>query len=355
MKLKSLLILVWCFCFSESFAQINITPNIMGNNIQSIEDLWKVTIFNNSGQSINGYLEISIQEGSSQLLLLKSPIYMLSAGMNIPNNSLISVTPIKYGNNASSGYIRETGKLPYTKLTLCYRFFGSLENNLLATSCQELAIEPLFPPELLQPSDKSTSCMPIMMWKPPYPVSGDLTYRIKMCEVKKGQSPIQALRTNPPMFDMVQINNTTLNYPQGARPLVKGSKYAWQVNVSTSRFDLGQTDIWSFIYDCDKSEIVDEETCFRFAQYGISGSNFIVKDQLKFAYNNLIGEVILNYTIRNMDEKKLQSLPVIKLENGLNIMNLSVKELDIPYDIPQLLVITDLNLNQYYVEFIREK
>jgi len=87
---------------------------------------------------------------------------------------------------------------------------------------------------------------PALSWVVNYPFAGDLSYRLKVAEVKQGQNPQNAITRNNAIYDESNLVQNSLVYPVYAKPLQKGQPYAWHVDAYYKGILLGGSEFWKF-------------------------------------------------------------------------------------------------------------
>lgn len=102
---------------------------------------------------------------------------------------------------------------------------------------------------LVDPIDKSklTEFNPLLAWIANYSFSNELTYRIRVAEIKQGQNPINAIMRNQPVYDEKGLMSNSITYPVYAKPLVVNQPYAWTVDAYYKDILLGGAETWQFI------------------------------------------------------------------------------------------------------------
>ena len=268
--------------------------------------------------------------------------------------------PIAFGQTQFANILRETGTLQNGTFIFCYRFLAIPDSRILGLNCQEKTIMRFGPPELLSPQNGSYVSIPnpILSWKPPIPFTTlDIRYELVLAELKKGQSFIEAIRTNFSILNIKDIQRRFLLYPNTAPQLTLGKSYVWQVAAFHQGIEIGATDIWKFTYEqkeLDKDSPPTVES-YRFVKPKLDGAYYIANEIIYFAYDNRKSQSILNYQIYPIENrgKSLKNLPKIKLKTGINRLDIEGKKIKGLKDKKRyLLVVTDESEHQYYLAFI---
>jgi hypothetical protein len=101
---------------------------------------------------------------------------------------------------------------------------------------------------LIEPENKARihEYNPLLAWVANYSFASQLSYRLKVAEVKKGQAPITAIQRNQPVLDEKNLAANSLVYPLYAKPLIKDQPYAWSVDAYYKGILLGVSEVWQF-------------------------------------------------------------------------------------------------------------
>ena len=184
---------------------------------------------------------------SNPLLIPAGPPTVLSDFVNLPGSSQHDQT--------LEDRMRRTGRLPEGENTTCVAVTDA-GGFVMAEDCATFSIVYPDPPYLIGPLDEAAlaSGFPILQWTPmQVPPAFHLTYLVRVSEVLAGQTPLQALVANIPVFEAT-TNSTSLEYPIGATPLVEGKSYAWRVqaldqNGYAASSNDGRSEVWTFRFD----------------------------------------------------------------------------------------------------------
>lgn len=122
--------------------------------------------------------------------------------------------------------------------------------------CENFVLQFAVAPSLLHPADEAevSTRFPVFQWNTASMKSGvRILYRLRIVELQSGQSPEQAMNSNPAVFMHDAIPIPTYVYPVSAEPLKIGTRYVWQVQAvdeyGTPLGDNnGNSEIRQFIY-----------------------------------------------------------------------------------------------------------
>ncbi|MCW3123057.1 MAG: hypothetical protein JWQ38_2549 [Flavipsychrobacter sp.] len=125
---------------------------------------------------------------------------------------------------------------------------------------------------------------PDLTWMANYLVSNELTYRIRVAEIKKGQNPVNAVMRNQPVYQESSLMQNAIVYPVFAKPLVVNQPYAWTVDAYYKGILLGGSETWEFIIPDSIPPIVKVERSYIDIKRENGTSNIIALGSLKLKY-----------------------------------------------------------------------
>lgn len=125
------------------------------------------------------------------------------------------------------------------------------------SACVYQTVEDLFLINLVTPENdaKIYEYNPMLAWVVNYPFASELTYKLRVAELKQGQNPQNAITRNNPMYKDDHLMTTGTVYPVTAKPLVKWQPYVWTVDAYYKGILLGGAEVWKFTI-VDDSELV---------------------------------------------------------------------------------------------------
>ena len=171
------------------------------------------------------------------------------------NNDVLWVDP------AIQTAVTTTNSLPEGDYDFCVKIFDPYNSQLVngGEKCEPINIVLSEPPHLTMPQDKEllTNIYPQFFWTPastsPYLV--DVSYRLKIVKLFAGQSAVNGLLTNPPVFNKL-VYGTSYQYLPSDFNLNTYSDaygYAWQVQVCNGGQPIvgisneGKSEAWMFL------------------------------------------------------------------------------------------------------------
>uniref|UniRef100_A0A832G1Q3 Uncharacterized protein n=1 Tax=Ignavibacterium album TaxID=591197 RepID=A0A832G1Q3_9BACT len=241
------LLILFLLSFSNTFSQ-SISGSLTFNPYPSpyVSDwetnpsaLGGLTVFNNSSSSIQIKLRAIVSKaGRGEVFRsLTNPIALTGAPVQvIDNTSLVSFSDASYTDLDYRNKVQQTGRLLEGDYTVCINI-ETLTGAILANNiCADFTI--LYPsaPQLISPADNETldpiTTYPTFQWIPVIvPSAYTIKYTLRIAEVLTGQTPLQALSANYPVYENNQITNSTFTYPIDAPELENGKTYAWQIQA----------------------------------------------------------------------------------------------------------------------------
>jgi hypothetical protein len=111
----------------------------------------------------------------------------------------------------------------------------------------------LFLINLIDPPNKDSlkEYHPMLSWIANYSFSTELSYRIRVAEIKQGQNAVNAILRNQPVYSENNLVQNTAVYPVYAKPLAANQPYAWAVDAYYKGILLGGSETWQFIIPDD--------------------------------------------------------------------------------------------------------
>jgi hypothetical protein len=230
-------------------AQLNINIQMPPAGLVQKEQLWNLVLVNNGTDLLDVTLQLNIQDGATGQsvltattgnLLLSKGVKMIKAG---------DVQPVTYTYNLPD-FARSY--LPMGTYIACYQVInsGARKETPIAEDCIRFNVDPLSPPLLSSPADKSTieSPYPQFTWMPPMPFDmfTSLGYDLLVTEVLEGQSSSEAIQYNSPVYEKSNLSQPYEPYATSFTKLDTGKLYAWQVVAKNGLNYAAKTEIWTF-------------------------------------------------------------------------------------------------------------
>lgn len=239
-------------CTITSSAQVVLVPEVQAGGVIMKQQLWSFVVNNLTGAPMQATAHITVTDRVTGQTLVETSSGVLLLPSGTKRITYQEQSPLNYG-IVSLGFAADrpmNQPLPVGEYQVCYRLLDrSAKNLLLAFECVKIQAEPLSPPQLIQPEDKTVILepRPLLTWTPPAPVHmfTALGYEVKVAPLYKGQSPQEAMQRNIPVLVQPATQNV-LAYPGSFTNLEAGKTYVWQVQATDAGRPAGQSDVWSF-------------------------------------------------------------------------------------------------------------
>lgn len=242
----------------SGIAQLNISVQLPPGGFVQKSQLWNLILVNNREDVTDVNIKMSLQNALTGEVVLSanSGNIIIRKGVKVITDR--DAQPITYNYNNPD---LARAYLPMGSYIACYRayFTGAKGEEPLGDECIRINIDPLSPPLLNTPADKSEieTPYPQFTWMPPTPFDmfTSLSYEISVCEVKEGQKPVEAIQYNMPVYTRVNLTQPTNIYSSSFEKLEEGKTYAWQVAAVNGMNYSAKTEVWSFTVKKNVNEI----------------------------------------------------------------------------------------------------
>jgi len=207
------------------------------------------------------------------------------------------------------------------------------------SECMYHRADDFFVINLIDPENKAKlhEFNPMLSWIANYSFSNQLTYRLRVAEIKQGQDAVNAVMRNQPMFDDRNLMQNSMVYPVYAKPLEANKPYAWTVDAYYKGILLGGSETWQFIIPTDTvpSKIpvtrsyIDVRLENGTSRYYIAGElkikyvlDKLRKDVLTLELQNESKEAV-SLTPKTLDAVYGDNRYVINLKDGSNLKHMN--------------------------------
>ncbi len=321
-----------------SSAQVIITPQLPAIGLYLKNQLWSVSVLNNSAATKNVRLKIQFSDVSNNQLVFTatSKLFAMAPGLTLVQYN--TVLPVTYNvTNASYGVDGSPdGFLPVGVFNICYVVVeddGETPSEL-AEECTAVEIEPLSPPLLIFPEHdaRTTEHRPVFNWLAPSPggLLSSLNYRLVLVEVLAAQSASDAIQQNVPVFTQQNIIANSLPFPAAYPQLDTGKTYAWQVAALTNQNIVSRSEVWTFKvqYSYADSSIKTGSRNYISLTRTQDGASTVFYGSVYYQYINEINDttVALKCFDISKDNNQLQLLveQVVPLKFGTNYLTVDL-------------------------------
>lgn len=231
-------------------AQITISVQLPPAGMIQKEQLWNLVLVNNGNAAIEATILLNLQDAVTGQPVLSAGSRTILLNKGVKMLTIADVQPVQYN---YGGAIISGNYLPLGSYIACYTIAsntGAERPQTLADECVRVNINPLSPPLLITPADKSVSATPYpqFAWLPPAPIDmfSNLNYDLSVAEVLEGQSPAEAMLYNNPVYVNNNLKASFENYPSSYTRLDTGKLYVWQVTARNDMSYSATTQVWTF-------------------------------------------------------------------------------------------------------------
>lgn len=202
----------------------------------TLNDVWKTEISNSSMKDYDVRLHAIVNEDQKGILFDgTSANFTVPAGYMGPVDAeSLEPANITHIDQSTEDYCIATGSLPPGTYIACVYILDAATGIELSKDCLQFESQIYGPPQLLTPTDGAeilVNELPLFTWTPTAPPLNGVVYSLKMVELMANQDKNAAIRSNPSVFEMKNIDGLELQYPPDALEPEAGKKYAWQVTV----------------------------------------------------------------------------------------------------------------------------
>lgn len=314
-------------------AQISMTAQVPAAGVLQKAQLWNILLVSASEQPVDVriILRLSDPHTNQPILTGVSRIFTLTKGAR--QLTVQDAGPIAYEYLSPNVDRSINGLLTVGNYLACY----SLEvvnikfGEQAVEDCVPFAVEPLAPPMLNMPADKSQldAVFPQFTWLPPAPVNvfTDLNYDLLLTEVRTGQSPDEAIQQNAPVFTSTHIKDLYYNYPASGVALDTSKTYAWTVIARNAAAFAAQTEVWTFKLKGLPGKPHLPASAYVQLRKELDGNVAALSGSLKFYYMNVPGDKSVHYEIIGLNEQNtVVGSGEVNLQPGDNMLELPVEK-----------------------------
>lgn len=270
---KIVFLLMTIFCLNAKSIQAQEKITIQTQQIDGIEltqdNVFQYQIMNHLDYEVNAVVVGQVKYRNTNYLIKYSFPIKLQSGLNQLDKSQLTINW-----NYSSSELKELFTLYNTMPTGMYEYcitvtpkFSTGEHELpnSVQECMFYKKQELFLINLITPENdaKIYEFNPTFNWVANYSFSSELTYKIKVAEIKKGQNTENAIVRNNPIYQEGGLFQNALIYPVSAKPLETYQPYAWTVDAYYKGILLGSAEPWKFtIVEDSLQESIPKEVSY---------------------------------------------------------------------------------------------
>lgn len=250
---KKIISMLLLFSMLKCEAQVSLTLQLPPNGVLLKNQLWNI------GLVYTGNVPLRVRIGLTLTdLITNQPVITATSGAitlsgGAKQLQAADAGPIQYQYPLPSVIDHNPdGFLSAGNYQACYTVMKEDKVNPgpLAEDCVTFEVVPLSPPVLNMPFNEDTIQIkyPQFTWLPPTPVNifSNLSYKFNLVVVAPGQSPVDALQQNIPVYVDNDCIDVYLNYPSSGTALDTGKQYAWQITAQNNLIAAAQSEVWTF-------------------------------------------------------------------------------------------------------------
>lgn len=363
MKQKLLLILVLLMGWRLQ-AQVVVTLQLPPLGLTIKPQLWNMSLVNTTGASMAVQIQMVMTDaGTGQTVLTAT-----TAGVTLPAGAKAitanMVAPVTY--TPGAGYnidANPNGFLPVGVYNICYtvtRWTNDISDQV-ADECVTAEVEPISPPQLIQPGDSDRVFIrrPFFTWLPPTPYNSfsNLLYDWMLVEVQPTQSGADAIQQNVPVYLQSNISFTSLQYPLNMPELDTGKLYAWRVTAKNNLSPIANSEVWSFKIQQPVSDSAHISNKGMYAplrreqdaSYALSGS------MLRFLYQHELNSPSVQVKVTDISKSTQQDMQldssVLAVKYGANYLSLDLRNSGLVNRHMYLLTIVNDRNERWFLKF----
>jgi hypothetical protein len=226
----------------------------------------------------------------------------------------------------------------------------------LFTECLYHRSQDIFLINLINPENKAKliEYNPMLSWIANYSFSNELTYRVRVAEIKQGQNPVNAVMRNQPVYEESNLMQNSVVYPVYAKPLLANQPYAWTVDAYYKGILLGGAEAWQFIIPdtIAKSHYANRSYIDIQRENGVTKLFAVGELKLKYLLDKYKSDVLKLELINKNNEKIALKPSKLQATYGDNRYRLNLKDnSDLKHRNDYKLVITTSHGEQYSLPF----
>lgn len=216
------------------------------------ENAFAFTVINTSNATKNALVKGTLKFKGMPLQASYTFSTTLQPGTTVFNRERAGNPAWQFSSSALRDLFLTYGKLPQGTYEYCVELSfpgaGGEGAGYPVDACTYQTVEDIFLINLIEPEDnaKLYEHNPMLSWVVNYPFASELTYRVRVAELKSGQNAASAIARNNPVYAERNVLATTTTYPVTARPLQTWQPYAWTVDAYYQGLLLGGAEPWRF-------------------------------------------------------------------------------------------------------------
>lgn len=246
---------IFVFSLLAARSQLSVSLHEPPSGVVQKSQLWNITLIWSGNTSTNVTIGLSLfdtKENQPVMTAFTRPVSLVNGVRQLRASD---VEPVEYNYLSPAFDISRMSDafLPVGGYRACYTLYTGERNTeaiVLSEDCFNFEVDPLSPPQLNFPADSAIveTSYPQFNWLPPTPVIlfSDLNYDLLVTEVQQGQTAMEAIQENLPVYSAFHLTSIVNNYPASDKSLDTGKVYAWRIIAKNGEAFSAQSEVWTF-------------------------------------------------------------------------------------------------------------
>lgn len=235
-------------------AQVSMALQLPPTGVMQKNQLWNMVLASTSNETTSIRIKLTIlnKQDNTPVMTAYTRTVLLNKGVKLLSNNDFSPIQYDYQSPIFNVDRNPNGFLPIGNFIICYSLTKIVGDAIseLTEECLPLEVTPLSAPQLQIPADNDTvaTVYPAFNWLPPAPVHlfSDMSYHLTLVEINKGQTAMQAIQQNVPIYTANRLQSNFHQYPANNKALDTAKTYAWRIAVNNNGQLVSQTEVWTF-------------------------------------------------------------------------------------------------------------
>lgn len=303
------------------------------------DNMWGFQIQSMAAQDMRCEVQGSITfRNSNHSIKYKFP-YTVKPGLNLFDPAKISPT-WSYSSSALKELFMQHKMLPQGTYQYCVALIPvaitSEYTGEKMDDCIYRQAKDLFSITLLEPENnaKLYEYNPMLTWVATYPFVNELTYRVRVAEIKNGQNNENAIARNNPVYSENNLVPNSVVYPVYAKPLRAWQPYAWTVDAYYKGILLGGAQPWRFmiVEDSTYKSLPHESSYIDINIDEGTNRYYAVGDvKIKYAENDFLeNELKVRFFRKGVEIRKSEAVWAVK--RGVNFNTYDLTDFDLGHN-----------------------
>ncbi|HVW96807.1 MAG TPA: hypothetical protein VHA56_12630 [Mucilaginibacter sp.] len=239
-------------CFSQSQSVVTNLSAIDGLELNP-DNIFNYQMINNTGSTKDVTVKGSVIYRSSGISARYSCQVTLQNGFNQISKEKVHNLSWEFSSQAFRELFFTYRKMPQGTYEYCVNVSLTTPHTESVmddpqAECIYQTVNDLFLINLVDPEDdaKIYEHNPDLSWIVNFPFANELTYRVRVAELKAGQNKENAIVRNNPVYQDDRVTMTNIIYPVTAKPLKVFQPYVWTVDAFYKGILLGGAEPWQF-------------------------------------------------------------------------------------------------------------